>query len=118
MHADIPLTARCIGIDGDDAVFLGKLAEVSEPAHIVGVLILAMEQNHERVALLLIVALGEMQDIGARSVIDFYFLLSFLRTRRSHGEQSQDAHRKRVCLRPLKARSRFRHFRNHSCSLS
>ena len=59
-----------VGIDRDDAIFIGELVEVGEPRHVAGILISTMEENHDRIVLLLVVARWQMHDVGAGNVID------------------------------------------------
>src|SRR5271156_5085625 len=81
-HSDVPLAACGVGIDGDDAILIGGLVEQSEARHVVGILILPMQKDHEGIVLLLVVALGQVQDIAAGDVIDVDFLPGFLSGRR------------------------------------
>ena len=66
----IPLAAGGVGIDRNDAIFVGQLVKVREPRHVVGILISRVQKDYNRIVLLLIVAPWQVHDVGAGDVID------------------------------------------------
>ena len=70
---------RGIGVDGNNAVLVGKTIKVGDPRHIGGILISPVQKNDDRIVLLLVVALRQMDDVGARHIIDVDFFLRVLR---------------------------------------
>jgi hypothetical protein len=79
----IPLSAGGVGIDRNDAIFVGQLVKVREPRHVVGILISRVQKDYNRIVLLLIVALWQVHNVGAGDVIDVDLFLRFLRRRTS-----------------------------------
>jgi len=82
-HADIPTAAQGVGIDGNDSLGLGELAEVREPPHIVGILILSVQKNYDRIVLLLVVALRKMDHELTADVVNVDLFVGFLRVQMS-----------------------------------
>jgi hypothetical protein len=73
--ANVPAAIQGIGIDGDDAVPVSEFVEVSETGHLGRILVSPMQQDHDRVVLLRIIALRQVHDESARMVVDFDFFL-------------------------------------------
>jgi hypothetical protein len=77
-YADIPLTVRGVGVDGDNAGLVGELVEVGDPLHVVGILVATVEEDDYGIVLFVIVAAGQMQYESAFDVVDLNFFLRLL----------------------------------------
>ena len=78
-YSYIPPSVGGDGIDGNNAVLIGELIEVRELLHVVGILVLIGQKNDDRIVLLGVVALGQMNGEVAGNVIDIDFCLRVLR---------------------------------------
>jgi hypothetical protein len=102
------LSTRAVGEDGNDALSLGELAEVRETRHVVGVLILTVQKNHDWIMLLFVIALGQMHGKSSRDVIHIDLFLRLLRPQRNRKEQQAEAEKSCARLSPrAKRRSHF-----------
>ncbi len=70
-------------------VFVGKLVEVRKARHVVGVLILAMQENDNWITLLLVVAFWQMHDVAAGNVVDVDFSWTSWPSRGSRNSNSR-----------------------------
>jgi len=53
VHSNIPPAASGVGIDRNDAVLIGdELVKVCQPLHVVGLLVLTRQENHDWIVLL------------------------------------------------------------------
>jgi hypothetical protein len=109
-HSYIPLPAGGVGIDRNNAVFVGKLVKAREAFHVLGILILTGQKNDHRIVLLLVVTLGQMNCEGAGDIIDVEFFLRILRAQRSHAQQTTQAGGEHVLLLRPEPSAQF-----HSC---
>ena len=78
LNAHIPPPIQGKGIDRNDAVPVGKFVKAREYLHVVGILIHAMQQNHNRIVLLWVIAFWQPDQERAFHVADRNILLRFL----------------------------------------
>jgi hypothetical protein len=65
-------------IHRDDAVFIGQLVEPGQPLHIIGILIHAVQKNHDRIVVPGVVPRRQPDHKGSINVVDSDLLLRFL----------------------------------------
>ncbi len=80
-----------MGIDRNNAIFVGELVKVRESCHVVSILVAAMQKNNDWIVLLSVIAFGQMHDESAGNIIDDDLILIVLRPGRCDEEQHREA---------------------------
>jgi hypothetical protein len=89
-YSDIPLSVDGARINRNDSFFIGKLIEQRQAAHIVGILVLAMQNDNYRVVLLLVISLWEMDNVVAGYLVNVHFFPRILRLERGHESSASE----------------------------